>query len=122
MIMEMELTCICCPNGCRLKVNKEKKKVRGNKCPRGEEYGINEITNPLRIVTSTVKIKNGEYDVIPVKTEKAISKKLIFKAMEEINKVIVEAPIKMGDIVIENILNTGVNVIATRDIENKKLP
>ena len=120
--MIKELICINCPIGCHLKVDVENKKGSGNNCKRGEEYGINEVTNPLRIVTSTVKIKNGEYDVIPVKTEKAIPKELIFKAMEEINKVIVEAPIKMGDIVIENILNTGVNVIATRDIENKKLP
>ena len=105
--------------GCHLKVDVENRTVTGNNCKRGEEYGINEVTNPLRIVTTTVKIKEGEYPVIPVKTEKAIPKGLIFNAMEEMNKIVVEAPVKMGDIIIENILNTGVNVIASRDIERK---
>ena len=117
--MLRELICINCPMGCHLKVDVENRTVTGNNCKRGEEYGINEVTNPLRIVTTTVKIKEGEYPVIPVKTEKAIPKGLIFNAMEEMNKIVVEAPVKMGDIIIENILNTGVNVIASRDIERK---
>lgn len=115
--MIKELICISCPMGCHLKVDLETKEVTGNTCKRGEVYGINEVTNPVRVVTSTVKVKNGELAVIPVKTKEAISKDLNFKVMEVLNSIEVNAPVKMGDVIVANILGTRVDVVATRNVK-----
>lgn len=114
--MEKELICISCPMGCHLTVNIDEKKVTGNTCKRGEIYGLNEVINPVRVITSTVKIENAHLPVLPVKTNGAIPKNLNFEAIKAINEVTVKAPIKVGDIVIENILGTGVNVVAARSM------
>ncbi|MBD7915954.1 DUF1667 domain-containing protein [Clostridium sp. Sa3CUN1] len=114
--MIKELICISCPMGCHLKVDTDKLEVTGNTCKRGKIYGINEVTNPVRVVTTTVKIEGGEHTVLPVKTKMPIPKDLNFKCIEELNKITVKSPIKMGDVIIENILDTGVDVIATRDL------
>ncbi|MEW8957019.1 DUF1667 domain-containing protein [Clostridium sp.] len=114
--MERELICIVCPRGCRLKVNIDEKTVTGNSCRRGEVYGINEVTNPVRVITSTVKINGASLRMLPVKTDGAIPKGLNFKCMDEIAKVELEAPIKVGQVVIENVLGTGINVIAARTL------
>jgi len=115
--MEKELICICCPKGCHLIVDAEAKNVSGNGCLRGIEYGINEVTNPVRVITSTVKVENGEIAVVPVKTNKPIPKGLNFKCMKEINKVKINAPVKIGDVVIENVLGTGVDIVVTRNVK-----
>ena len=115
--MEKEIICICCPKGCYLKVNIDENTVTGNSCERGAEYGINEVTNPVRIITSTVKVENGESPVVPVKTKKPIPKALNFKCMEEIDKCMVKSPVKIGDIIIENILGTGVDIVATKNVK-----
>ena len=112
----VEMICIACPVGCHISVT-EDLIVSGHKCPRGEEYGVKELTNPTRIVTSTVKIHGADKNRIPVRTESDIPKDLIFKCMEVINKVVLEAPVTMGDIVIENLLDTGVNVITSRSMK-----
>jgi len=118
--MIKELICISCPMGCHLKVNTETKEVTGNTCKRGEIYGINEVTNPVRVITTTVKVKDGELPVIPVKTKAPIPKELNFKAMEVLNSIELQAPISMGDIIVKDILGTGVDVVATRNL--KKMP
>ena len=112
--MTRKLTCIICPKGCSIKVeteNKEIKNIEGNTCKRGYDYAFSEVTNPVRTITSTIKLENGQ--MIPVKTDKPIPKELIFKCMEEINKVTVKLPVKIGDVVIEDILNTGSNIVVT---------
>lgn len=116
-IMIKELVCIKCPMGCHLTVDVDKKEVKGNNCKRGNAYGISEVTNPVRVVTTTVKVVNGELPVLPVKTAEAIPKGLNLKAMDILNSIEVKAPIKVGDIIVEDILETGVNVIATRNIK-----
>lgn len=113
--MEKELICIICPRGCHLKVD-DNMKVTGNSCPRGEKYAISELTHPVRMLTSTVKIIALEEDRLPVKTSISIDKNLIFKAMEEINKVEVKAPIHIGDVILNNIAGSEANLIATKDI------
>ncbi|PJI09201.1 MULTISPECIES: DUF1667 domain-containing protein [Clostridium] len=115
--MERELICICCPRGCHLKVDDKNLIVSGNNCPRGAEYGVNEVTNPVRIITSTVKVNGESAAVVPVKTQNAIPKGLTMKCMDEINKVSVNTPIKIGDVIIKNVLGTGVNIIATKNVE-----
>ena len=112
-----ELICIGCPRGCHLKVDEENGyKVTGNNCNIGAEYGYNELTNPTRTLTSTVRVIDGFHDCLPVKTNKPIPKRLLMEAMELINGVVVCAPVKKGQVIIENILDTGCDVIATRDI------
>ena len=110
-----ELICIICPRGCHLKVD-DNNVVTGNSCPRGAKYAIDELTHPVRMLTSTVKIISEVEERLPVKTRASIDKNLIFKAMEEINKVEVKAPIHIGDIIIDNIAGTGVDLIATKEI------
>ena len=114
-----ELVCIVCPRGCRLTIDEEFN-VSGNKCNRGKIYAVNELTNPTRMLTSTIKVNNGEICLVPVVTKEPIPKDKIFDIMEEINKVSVNAPVAVGDIIIKNVLNLGVDIVATRDIKEMK--
>ena len=111
-----KLICISCPRGCHLEVD-ENLNVTGNTCPRGKTYGIAEVTNPTRMISSTVKIIDGEIIRLPVATASPIPKGKIFDVMNEINKVSVKAPIKCGDVVIKNVLGLGVDIIATRTVD-----
>ncbi len=111
-----EMVCIVCPKGCRLVVD-DQGNVTGNFCPRGAKYGHDEVTCPMRNLTSTVKIISKVIARLPVMTDGDIPKDKIFAVMEEINKVQVKAPIHLRDVIIENVLNTGVNIVATRSIE-----
>lgn len=121
--MIRNLTCIVCPMGCQLSVELDKSKrvisVNGQTCKRGEAYANTECTAPRRTITTTVAIRGG--GVIPVKTDNTIPKELMMDCMREINKAIAESNVRLGDVIIENILNTGVNVVATRNaFENQK--
>ena len=114
-----ELTCIGCPMGCLLTVEIDKGEVTsvtGNTCPNGERYAKKEVTNPPRIVTSTVVIRNGDKPRLSVKTKSDIPKSKIFDVMKEIDAARIDAPKHIGDIVIENVAGTGVPVIATRNV------
>lgn len=113
-----ELICIVCPKGCHLKVD-ENLNVTGNGCIRGIKYGIDELTNPTRMVTSTVAIENAHISRLPVATSNPIPKDKIMEVMEEINKVKVVAPIYVKDVIIHNVLDLGVDVVATRTLLNK---
>ena len=115
--MIRELTCIVCPKGCQLKVELEGKKVlsvTGNTCKRGVTYAETECTAPMRTLTTTAAVEGG--GVVPVKTDKTIPKELLFDAMKEVNAVRVKRDAKLGDIVIENLLGTGANVVTTRNL------
>lgn len=113
-----EFICIVCPKGCHLKVDGiESIKVTGNGCPRGEKYAIDEIKNPKRVITSTVKVDDKNVKRCPVKTSGAIKKELIFKAVKELNSVTLTPPINIGQIVIENVCGSGENFIATTNIK-----
>lgn len=112
-----ELICIVCPKGCHLHVDEEDGyKVTGNSCARGAEYGRKELTNPTRVITSTVKITGAAHSRLPVKTDRDIPKPLIFEAMKLLNVVMVQSPVKTGDIIVKDILGTGANFVATRDM------
>lgn len=116
--MKRNLTCIVCPMGCQMIAEIEDGKVvsvAGNTCPRGKQYAIDECTNPQRTVTSTVRTVTG--GVVAVKTDSTIPKSLVFDAMREINRVCVELPVRIGDVVIENLLGTGANVVITANLE-----
>ncbi|MCR4744103.1 MAG: DUF1667 domain-containing protein [Lachnospiraceae bacterium] len=114
-----ELTCIGCPMGCQITVELdggEVKSVKGNTCQKGDIYARKEVTNPTRIVTSTVVISGGDKPRLSVKTANDIPKNKIFDVMKDIDAAHPEAPVKIGDVIVENVAGTGVNVIATRNI------
>ncbi len=117
-----ELICICCPMVCRIEVEMEGKEainVTGNNCKRGYEYGIKECTNPTRIITSSVKVENGEIEMVPVKTEIDVPKGKIVDCIKALKGLKVKAPINVGDTIVKDIAGTGVNIIATRSIASK---
>lgn len=112
--MIRELTCIVCPKGCPLCVELEDgavKSVTGHTCPRGKTYAEDECIHPMRTVTSTVCTETGE--VVAVKTASVIPKEAVFACMVEINSAVVKLPVHIGDVLIQNVANTGVDVIAT---------
>lgn len=112
-----EMICILCPVGCHLSIDVENDyKVTGNSCPRGGVYGREELIAPKRVVTSTVRVLGGIHNMVPVKTDKSIPKELMFECMEILKDIKVKSPMNVGDIVVENILNTGSNIVITRDI------
>ena len=113
-----QLTCIVCPRGCQLNID-DNNVVTGNFCPRGKNYAISEITNPTRIVTSTMKVLNSNEVRVPVKTSKPIKKDLMFEIMDKINTKLVYEPIKIGDILIENVDGDNTDIIATKNIDVK---
>lgn len=114
------LTCIGCPLGCSLTVemnNGEVVSVTGNTCPRGDAYARKEVTNPTRIVTSTVRVSNGAAVMVSCKTKEDIPKGKIFEVTKALTDVVVPAPVKIGDVVLSNVAGTGVDVIATKNVE-----
>lgn len=117
--MEKELVCIRCPLGCSLCVTWSDKTivVSGNSCLKGKEYGINEVTNPVRVVTGTVSVSGGVMARVPVKTAEAVSKAAVLTVAREMRRVEITAPVKIGDVVVVNIADTGVNLVATRTVE-----
>ncbi len=113
------MICICCPMGCHLSVDDSDNnniKVSGNTCPRGAKYGIEELTAPKRMVTSIVKVTGGNINAVSVKTENSIPKDLIFDCLQQLKSVCVNAPVKQGDIIVQNVCNTGVNIVATKSV------
>ena len=114
--MKTELTCIVCPMGCTLVVEKEGEKiisVSGNTCKRGEIYAQNECTNPVRVITTTVKTKSGK--ILPVKTDIPVPKGKMTECMKEINRLCPddEKTLRIGDVILENINGTGANIVVT---------
>lgn len=117
-----ELTCIGCPLGCTLTVTMDGgsvASVTGNTCPRGDAYARKEVTNPTRIVTSTVRVKNGILAMVNVKTASDIPKDKIFDCIHAIKDVTVEAPVSIGDVILPNVAGTGVDIIAARNVPAK---
>lgn len=114
-----ELICIGCPMGCNLEAlidNEVVAKVNGNSCKIGENYAKKECTHPTRIVTTVVEVTNGTLDMVPCKTDKDIPKEKIFDVLSSLRGLKIEAPIKVGDVLIENICDTNVNIVATRSV------
>ncbi len=111
------VTCTECPNGCQVSVELEDNKiisVSNYICPKGKIYAENEIVAPRRVLTTTVKTANGR--VLPVKTDAPILKVNMFSVMEKVNSLTVSAPVKIGQVLYENI-DENINLIATMNLE-----
>ena len=114
------LTCIGCPMGCPLTVKLEDTEVisiEGNSCKRGAVYGKKEVTNPTRIVTTTVRVSGGTEPVVSVKTKEEIPKDKIFACVRAMKEITVPAPVHIGDVILRDVAHTGVDMIATKNVE-----
>lgn len=123
-IETLQFNCTTCPSECLLTVEVERgadgavvevRSVTGNSCPRGEKFAHQELTCPMRVLTTTVAVSGGDEALLPVRTTEAIPLALHAQAMNLIRSLVVKAPIRMGDVVLEDLLLTGVDLIASMD-------
>ena len=126
-IETLQFNCTTCPSECLLTVEVERsadgaavevRSVTGNNCPRGDKFAHQELTCPMRVLTTTVAVSGGdEALLLPARTAEAIPLELHAKAMDLIRGLVVKAPIRMGDVVLPNLLDTGTDLIASMDID-----
>ena len=121
-----KIVCTQCPLGCKINViyadadEIEIVEVKGNRCKRGLEFAKQEITDPLRVVVTSVKVEDGEIPMASVRSDKPVPLRLMQDIMKILKETKVKAPVKRGDVVIQNILDTGSDIIATRSVNRKK--
>lgn len=117
--MIKEMVCVVCPVSCRMNVEINTAGdifVSGNKCKRGITYAEKELTNPTRKVSTTVRIERGVHSRLPVKSDVEVPKAMVLDVVKALDSVLVTAPVKIGDVVAENVLDSGINFIATRSM------
>ena len=117
--MIREFPCVSCPLGCFLRVKLKDGKIErieGNRCPRGEAYAREEITDPKRVLATSVKVLGGDYPLVSVRTDRPIPKRLIPDVMEIIRGLYVKAPVEIGQVLVANLAGTGAKLIATRRV------
>ncbi|MBQ6919978.1 MAG: DUF1667 domain-containing protein [Synergistaceae bacterium] len=121
MSEERKFICVSCPLGCGLTVtlddSGEVSKVEGNTCPRGASYAKSEVKDPRRVFASTVRVKGGKLPVCPVRSKTPAPKGKIFAISEAVAKLEVNAPVKIGQVLIHNVCGTDVDIVASRDLE-----
>ncbi len=118
----VNLTCIGCPLGCQLSVEmdgKEVVSVSGNTCKNGDKYAHKELTNPTRIVTSTVRVTGGTLAAVSVKTASDIPKDKIFPCMKALKEIEVSAPVTIGQVIVTDVAGTGVSIVTTKNVPQK---
>ena len=118
--MERKLICIGCPLGCELTAQVEGGEVRsvtGNTCPNGEKYARKELTNPTRILTTTVRVKNGVLPVVSVKTRGEVPKGKLLDCARALKAIEVTAPVALGQVIVPDLLGTGADLVATKSVE-----
>ena len=117
--MKKTVICTVCPNGCEIEVNyttKEDAVLTGYTCKRGIPYAIDECFEPKRTFTSSVKISGSDRRVLPVRTDEPIPKSLLMQAAEALNKIELKVPVACGDVIVENFLDTGVNLVSSMSL------
>jgi len=122
--MKKEFICIVCPNSCRITAEyneQEIKHIEGAQCKKGEEFIKNEIQNPLRTFVGSVKCRNGDYQLVSVKTNKPIPKKYMKQIAQKTHKLVVEAPVEIGQVIFSDVLGQHANLVATRKVREKKI-
>lgn len=122
MSEEKEITCIVCPIGCKILVKKDEANVKivdGNKCKRGVEYARSEALDPRRMLTSSILVLGGEWPLVSVKSTQPVPKKHLFSVLSEIKKAKVFAPVRLGQVLIKNVSNTKIDIIATKKIKKE---
>lgn len=121
MIETKEIYCVTCPKGCKLTVKMDGEQVVEvlHGCKRGQDYAHEELTNPKRMVATSVQVDGGVHPLLAVYTAQPIPKGMIHPLLDALRSVHVQAPVKMGQVVAENVLDTGVNVLASRSVKRK---
>lgn len=116
-----EITCIICPIGCKILVQKKASQIKckGYKCKKGVDYALAEALNPQRMLTTSIRVLNGLWPLVSIKTTQPIPKHHIFTVLEEIKKTTVKAPIQIGDVLIKNVAKTKIDIVATKTIEKQ---
>jgi len=114
--MKKEFVCIVCPRGCHLVVD-ENMEVTGNACPRGKVYALSELTNPVRMITSSVRVSNRVDTLVSVKTSAPVPKGKIMEVMDIINSLSLEAPTHINQIIKKDVLGLGVDILITKNID-----
>jgi CxxC motif-containing protein len=120
--VKKHFVCVVCPIGCEIDVVHDGSKIismEGNKCEKSEEFVSQELIEPMRILTTTVRIQWSRWPVIPVRTDKSVPKRLFPRIMEQLRRIKLQAPINVLDVVVSDVLNTGANIIATRTMPRK---
>lgn len=117
-------TCVTCPIGCEIDVELQGSDVvsiKGDKCAKGKEFVLQELAEPMRILTTTIRIKGAKWAMLPVRTDKPIPKRLLFRVIKELANIELQAPVKISDVIIGDTAGTGSNIVATRNMkrENK---
>lgn len=116
--MKRDLICVACPLGCPITVEYEGTEVfsvTGNTCKRGDTYARTEVVNPTRSLATSVKVNGGVHPVVPVRSSQPVPKSMMFDCMKVINAASVDAPVRIGQVIIPNILDTGADIIATNN-------
>ena len=118
MNKETNIICVACPKGCRLRINYQGETVIISEqgCKRGEKYAIQEMTDPRRMVATTVRIKSHSHPLLPVYTSAPIPKAKILPLLTELRKINLDAPVKMGQVVLKDFQGTGIDMLASRDM------
>ena len=109
--------CVVCPIGCEIDLVHDGSKIismEGNKCEKSEEFVTQELIEPMRILTTTVRIEGSRWPVVPVRTDKVVPKRLFPRMMKQLRRTKLQAPVNMLDVVVKDVLRTGANIIATR--------
>ena len=115
-MIEKDIICTICPTGCVIHVTGDEKSIasiEGFSCKRGEAYGTSEFLAPVRTLTSTVKVEGAKYPLVACRSNKPMPKDKVLDAMKEIHALTVKVPVNRGDVLIPNILGTGVDIVAT---------
>ena len=118
-----DITCTICPQGCRIRVCADEcsiVSIEGAGCKRGETYARGEFTQPMRLLTSTALVTGGNAPLVPLRSGKPVPKTQLHACMDEVRKLRLNAPVRRGDILIQNILGTGCDIIATGSVDRAK--
>jgi CxxC motif-containing protein len=122
-VVKKHFTCVTCPIGCEIDIELKDSEVvsmEGNKCKKGQEFVLQELEEPMRILTTTIPIKGAKWAMLPVRTDKPIPKRLFFMTVEEIANIELRAPVKMSTVIVRDIAGTGSDIVATRSMGRKK--
>jgi len=121
-VEKRHFVCVVCPIGCEIDVVHDGSKIismKGNKCEKSEEFVRQELIEPMRTLTTTVRIQGSRWPVIPVRTDKAVPKRLFPRIMKRLRRIKLQAPVNMLDVVVKDIVGTGANIIATRTMPHE---
>jgi len=119
-IEKKHFTCVTCPVGCEVDVEVQDSSIlsmKGNRCDKVKEFVIQELKEPMRVLTTTVRIKGAKYAMLPVRTDKLIPKRLFTQAVAELASIDLQAPVHMSDVIVKDVAGSGANIIATRTMD-----